>query len=114
MHGLEAVVPLGDLESRVEDENRERTWRVLADPDMQDPGSRVMREVNHTLGNIMMRARYNSQRHYEIYLITADDGISESEIRVMFENDPQGSADTIRRIGVKLFDDRPTQKQVIS
>jgi hypothetical protein len=114
MYGIEAVVPLGDLEALVEQENRERTWTVLADPDMQDPGSRVMSQVNRTLGQIMMRARYNSQRHYEVYLITADDEISDSDIREMFESDPQSSAETIRRIGVKLFDDRPTQKQVIS
>ena len=53
-----------------------------------------------------LRARYNSQRHYEIYIITATAGISEGDIRDMFEADPQSAADTIRRIGHKYFSAR--------
>ena len=53
-----------------------------------------------------LRARYNSQRHYEIYLITATPGISEDDIRDMFEASPQTAADTIRRIGQKYYSDR--------
>jgi hypothetical protein len=59
--------------------------------------------------NIMhweLRARYNSQRHYEIYIITAVSGITEDDIRDMFEADPQTAADTIRRIGQKYYSDR--------
>ena len=66
--------------------------------------------------NIMhweLRARYNSQRHYEIYLITATPGISEDDIRDMFEADPQTAADTIRRIGHQHYSDRQNQKAVI-
>ena len=61
-----------------------------------------------------MLFRSVSQSRYEVYLITSDDGISESDIRDMFEADPQGSADTVRRVGIKLYDDRPSQKQLIS
>jgi len=53
-----------------------------------------------------LRARYNSQRHYEIYIITATAGISEGDIRDMFEADPQSAADTIRRIGHKYYSAR--------
>ena len=53
-----------------------------------------------------LRARYNSQRHYEIYLITATPGIGEDDIRDMFEASPQTAADTIRRIGQKYYSDR--------
>ena len=53
-----------------------------------------------------LRARYNSQRHYEIYLITATPGITEDDIRSMFEASPQTAADTIRRIGQKYYSDR--------
>jgi len=60
-----------------------------------------------------LRARYNSQRNYEIYIITARPGISEDDIRKMFEADPQGAADTIRRIGDKFYSDRQTRQPVI-
>jgi len=60
-----------------------------------------------------LRARYNPQRNYEIYLITATPGIDEQDIRDMFENDPQGSADTIRRIGEKFYSDRADKSKVL-
>ena len=55
-----------------------------------------------------LRARFNPQRNYEIYIITATPGISEDDIRAMFDADPQGSADTIRRIGHSYWDGRET------
>ena len=67
--------------------------------------------------NIMhweLRARYNSQRHYEIYLITATPGITEDDIRDMFEADPQTAADTIRRIGHKHYSDRQSTPVAIT
>lgn len=60
-----------------------------------------------------LRARYNSQRNYEIYIITATAGIDVEDIREMFENDPQGAADTIRRIGHKYYSDRQTGDRVV-
>jgi hypothetical protein len=53
-----------------------------------------------------LRARFNSHRHYEIYIITATPGIGEDDVRDMFEADPQTAADTIRRIGQKYYSDR--------
>lgn len=60
-----------------------------------------------------LRARFNPQRNYEIYLITAVPGIDEHSIRSMFEADPQGSAETIRRIGQQFLDHRDTKEHVI-
>ena len=60
-----------------------------------------------------LRARYNSQRHYEIYIITARPGIDEDDIRGMFEANPQTAADTIRRIGHCFHSDRQTKQPVI-
>ena len=66
--------------------------------------------------NIMhwrLRAQFNTQRHYEIYIITTEPGIGEDDIRNMFDNDPQSAADTIRSIGHCYHSDRQTQKAVI-
>jgi hypothetical protein len=60
-----------------------------------------------------LRARFNTQRSYEIYLITATPGIDEDDIRAMFEADPQGSAETIRRIGHVFHSDRETKERLI-
>lgn len=60
-----------------------------------------------------LRARYNTQRHYEIYVITATPGIGEQDIRDMFELDPQSAADTMRRIGHKFYSDRANTQRVV-
>ena len=60
-----------------------------------------------------LRARYNTQRHYEIYVITATPGIDEEDIREMFDANPQSAADTIRHIGHKFYSDRRSEDQVV-
>jgi hypothetical protein len=60
-----------------------------------------------------LRARYNSQRHYEIYVITATPGIEEQDIREMFDANPQSAADTIRRIGHRFYSNRRSEDQVV-
>jgi len=66
--------------------------------------------------NIMhwrLRAQFNTQRHYEIYIFSAAGGITAQDIREMFEADPQSAADTIRRIGTVFHSDRQTRQPAI-
>ena len=63
--------------------------------------------------HLILRARYNPQRHYEIYLIEATDGITEQDFRDMFDTNPQTAADTIRRLGHCYFSDREQQDRVV-
>lgn len=65
------------------------------------------------LMHLVLRARYNSQRHYEIYLINAEEGITADDIAGMFRNDPQGAADIIRERGYKYYSDREDRKRVV-
>lgn len=60
-----------------------------------------------------LRARYNSQRHYEIYTFSANPGIDVEDIREMFESSPQHAADTIRRIGNKIYSDRVNENDIV-
>lgn len=95
-HGLEAVARVPDP--------ADTTFALLKGTEPPKPP------------NIMhwqLRARFNNQRHYEIYIITATPGITEDDIRKMFEADPQGAADTIRRIGERVYSDRARQDQVV-
>lgn len=95
-YGLEAV-------SRIPDP-ADTTFALL-----QNKKPPEMPNINHWA----LRARFNPQRNYEIYLITAQPSITEQHIRDMFERDPQGSAETIRRIGQKFLDHRENQERVI-
>lgn len=90
--GIEAVINITDYE-------KETTWATLKD---QDPPVRLGSIVNH----LMLRARANSQRHYEIYTMQVQEGITDEDIRGMFDADPQGSADLIRDRGNKIYSDR--------
>ena len=64
------------------------------------------------LMHLQLRARYNTQRHYEIYLINATEGIRADDIRAMFEADPQSAADIIRERGYKYYSDRVETNKV--
>lgn len=64
--------------------------------------------------HLRLRAQFNPQRHYEIYIVEATDGITESDIRDMFEASPQTAADTIRELGTVFYSDRATQKVAIT
>jgi hypothetical protein len=98
--GLEYV---GDI---TEDEQR-RMWQTLR-------GEPVSASKIPSLNYLMLRARFNSQRHYEIYTCEAVDGITAEDIREMFEADPQGAADTIRSRGHCIHSDRATNKVLIT
>lgn len=95
-YGLEAVARIPDP--------ADTTFAVLAN---KTPPS--MPNINMWA----LRARFNPQRSYEIYLITATPGITEDHIREMFEANPQNAADTIRRLGQPFLDHRDTKEHVI-
>lgn len=66
------------------------------------------------LNHWKLRARYNTQRHYEIYLVDCGEEITEHMIREWFDTDPQGAADLIRERGIQIYSDRLTQQRVIT
>ena len=91
-NGLEAVVNITEYE-------KEMTWATLQDKE-------APKKIGSIVNYLMMRARANSQRHYEIYTMTVEEGITDEDIRGMFNSDPQGSADLIRDRGNKIYSDR--------
>ena len=76
-------------------------------------GNNIPRRALANPYHLRLRAQFNPQRHYEIYFVTATDGITESDIRDMFEASPQTAADTIRERGTVFYSDRATQKVAI-
>lgn len=67
------------------------------------------------LNMMIVRARVNFQRHYEIYSFQTTD-LSEKGIINQFNNDPQAMVDLIRSKGEKIYSDRSTSdhRQVIT
>jgi hypothetical protein len=64
------------------------------------------------LMHLELRARHNTQRHYEIYLVNATEGITADDIRDMFERNPQTAADLIRERGYRYYSDRVNTEQI--
>ena len=60
-----------------------------------------------------LRAQFNPQRHYEIYLVTATPEIDRDDIRDMFEADPQTAADTVRRLGQCFYSARRGDQETV-
>ena len=64
------------------------------------------------LGHLIMRARANSQRAYEIYSFNSGDH-DVVAVRRMFESDPQPIVDFVREHGTKIYSDRTEKRPVI-
>jgi len=90
MYGLEGVI---DFTAQ---EQRDIVAALKGDP--------VSKLHRNPIQHMLLRARFNSQRKYEIYAFISHMDVD--EISECFETDPQLMADTIRRIGEKLYSDR--------
>ena len=63
--------------------------------------------------HLRLRAQHNPQRHYEIYFLTAEAGITEQDIRDWFETDPQAAADLVRERGQEFYSERAREQPII-
>lgn len=99
--GLEAIADVTECQ-------QERAWAILKG--IRNPPIKVP-----NLDHWRMRARANPQRHYEIYVLQADEGITAEDIREGFESAPQVMADTVRKIGHEFYSDRynPEQRAIV-
>ena len=97
--GLECCIDI------TEDQQR-RMWQTLR-------GEPVSETAVPNYNHLLLRARVNSQRHYEIYTCEAVDGITAEDIREMFDASPQSAADTIRRLGHCLHSNRAQKDRVL-
>lgn len=71
-------------------------------------------QFNSILNKMLLRARFNGHRHYEIYAISVSDEIDNEQLVSMFEQDANTSAELIRSRGQKIFSDRiPINQQLI-
>ena len=114
MTGLESLIDLTTLEKLRVEEEKIRMMKILSDPDARDPGDQSGSVLNQIVQNILLRARVNSQRHYEVYTIQTVTGITRQDLWDMFNNDPQSASELIRERGNQLYSYRVSKRtQVI-
>lgn len=113
MTGLEAVVDITQDLIDGDQWEKEKLFAIIKDPD-DVPVNEYARKVGNIIHVMKLRARANSQRHYEIYYIHTEGSITKETLERYFEDDPQASAELIRERGTKLYSDRISkQAQVI-
>lgn len=106
MYGLECLLDVGKLKDEHIEWEKKKIWAELKEDQFKDI------EPKLPLQFMIMRARVNSQRQYEIYEFTSE--IPYDDVKSLFETDPQTIVDSIRRVGYKVYSDRTEKKQVIA
>lgn len=100
-YGIEAIIPI----TQYEDQSKLDIWNILQEkPTGKNP-------LDDILVQMTMRARFNTERRYEIYAMDCDESITLEQLFEFWDNCPQGAADLTREKGVCLFSNRnKTQK----
>ena len=103
MHGIESIIPI----TQYENWDKENLIRMLKEEQTQrNPLDNIVR-------NLILRAQFNSQRHYEIYAIDCESELDENFWHQQWEQNPQFTADLIRERGHKIYSNRQTQQATI-
>jgi hypothetical protein len=105
--GLECIYDIDQELTEQQEWEKSKVWNTLQG--VETP----LRKSNIPLKQMILRAKVNSQRHYEIYQFAAQ-GLDIEDIKIAFEDDPQFMVNHIRKNGKKIFSERfETSKAVI-
>ena len=97
--GLECIFDVDEELSQQKEYEKTVVWNTLQG--LKTPS----RSSNIPLKQMILRAKANSQRHYEIYQFAAQ-GLDIEDIKIAFEDDPQFIVNHIRKNGRKIYSDR--------
>lgn len=106
--GLERLVSV--------DEYKEKDRLRLADIIKNGSNNELSGEtrLNHLLNALVMRARFNPQRHYELYVFNTVSTITEENLHSWFDDTPQCAVDWVRKNGKAILKKtNPSTKPVI-
>ncbi len=75
---------------------------------------KVEKPMGFSMQSLILRAQFNTHRHYEIYVFQSDDSIGPTEIQQWFTDEPQSFADWVRENhSYKVYSNRKIAKDVI-
>lgn len=109
-YGLEACVDITEDVGRGNDFEKESLFQRIANPNEEPHNEHVMK-LNKMIHMMQLRARFNPQRNYEIYMLNAKKGVSKADIEQWFQDSPQAAVDRVREIGIQLLSHRDTQPE---
>lgn len=101
--GLETAIPI----TQYEQWEKEQLVSILKgeEPEKSPFGT--------ILNSVLLRARFNPQRNYEVYAIDCDRSFTADSWHQFFNDTPQAAANLVRERGHVLYSDRDTSKRVI-
>lgn len=103
MYGIESIVPIGQYEEI----DKNNIFKILKN---EKP---IRNPLNSIIQSLILRARFNPQRHYEIYLVECDQEMDVKFWQEQWESCPQETADLIRERGVKIYRDRAPESSKV-
>ena len=107
MLGLESLWDVDEAMELIENHSKQKTWNTLKGEKTEPLRNPI------PLNMLIMRARANSQRSYEIYTFTSE--FDRKEIETIFAECPQPLVEWIRENGNKIFSDyTKSDKKVIA
>jgi len=102
-YGIEGIIDL----TAYADWNQHQLLNMLSDrPTQPNPAWSMVQ-------SILMRARHNGHRHYEVYIVTCNNSMTENYWREQWALFPQNTAEVVRARGHKLWSDRAPQEVAI-
>lgn len=102
MYGIESIIPI----TQYEEWDKRNTWNALVDTPLE------RNPLTSIVQSLLLRARYNPQRHYEIYSVDCGAEMDEEFWRQQWEEYPQETAKLIRERGQKIYSDRASKRGV--
>ena len=100
--GIDGIVPI----TQYEHHEKQNLIRMLSEkPTSRNPLDSIMQ-------SLLLRARFNPQRHYEIYAVDCAESMDEAFWREQWEQYPQETAELIRERGHKIYSDRANTKEI--
>jgi hypothetical protein len=100
--GIESIIPI----TQYEDWDKVQLMEVLK-------GNKIDKNpLGQLINMLVLRARFNTQRHYEIYAIDCDPELDEAFWRDQWENAPQWCADIVREKGYAIHNDRANADRI--
>ena len=96
--GVDTLVPWGELMA-------DRMMSTLSGGEIKSENPQ------HIVSRMMLRARFNEQRFPEVWTYQTDNDIDYSEMRSLWEVNPQYMADLIRKKGEQLYGDKPGSRR---
>ena len=104
-YGLESCIDITEDVERGNTFEKESLFERIKNPD-EEPRNEPVIKLNRMIHMLQLRARFNPQRNYELYMINATDGVTDKDIMQWFSDNPQAAADRCREIGTVLMSNR--------